>query len=176
MNKELLKKQSEPLENIQNETWLDKMQRKSKSVRTRVVAKTSLKTFDFFCKSQGMERHSDPNVTYGYIPKMIEEYQKWYNPKPRTDILVRPDIRSICNSLDSFVGFMGEDHDDIYYSENAPFKKKSSKTTEMYFGFIKTYLRVVHDVKISSEDIGDYVTFPRVAKEPRKPLSLKRVK
>ena len=176
MNEKLLKKTPEPIENIKDEVWLDKLERKSKSVRTRVVAKTSLKTFDFFCQSQGVERHSDPKVKYGYIPKMVEQYLTWYNPKPDPNFLVRPDIRSICNSLDSFVGFMGEDHDDIHQSENATFKKKSSKTTEMYFGFIKTYLRQVHDVKVSTEDVNDYVTFPRKAKDPRRAVSLKQLK
>ena len=174
MNQTLLK--NTPIENIKDEAWLDKMERKSQSTRTRVVAKTSLKCFDIFCKSQGIERHPDPNVVYGFIPKMVEQYLTWYNPKPDPNFLVRPDIRSICSSLDSFVGFMREDHKDIQQSDNVTFKRKSSKTTEMYFGFIKTYLRQVHDVKISTEDVGDYVTFPRKAKEPRRAVTIKQLK
>ena len=176
MNQKLLKKTPEPIENIKDQAWLDKMERKSESTRTRVVAKTSLKCFDIFCESQGIERHPDSSVVYGFIPKMVEQYLTWYNPKPDPNFLARPDIRSICNSLDSFVGFMREDHDDIHQSENVTFKRKSSKTTEMYFGFIKTYLRQVHDVKISTEDVSDYVTFPRKAKEPRRAVTLKQLK
>jgi integrase len=176
MNEQLLKQRLEPIENIQDQKWLDKVYRKSQSERSRFVAKTSLKCFDIFCQSQGVERHSDPDVTYGYIPKMVEQYLTLYNPKPNPNVLVRPDIRSICNSLDSFVGFMGENHDEIQLSENATFKKKSSKTTELYFGFVKTYLRQVHDVRVSTEDVGDYVTLPRKPKEPRKPVSLKQLK
>jgi len=37
--------------------WLDKIHRKSKADRSRTVAEISLKTFDRFCKDQGMERH-----------------------------------------------------------------------------------------------------------------------
>jgi|FLOH01.1.fsa_nt_gi hypothetical protein len=136
MNQKLLKKTPEPIENIKDEAWLDKMERKSESSRTRVVAITSLKYFDIFYESQGVERHLDPSVVYGFIPKMIEQYLLWYNPKPNPNFLLRSDIRSICNSLDSFVGFMREDHKDIQQSENVTFKRKSSKTTEMYFGFI----------------------------------------
>ena len=73
--------------NQQDEAWLDKMYRSAKSNRTRVVAKTTLKVFDLFCKDQGMEKHSDPDVEFAYIPKMVEQYLKWYNPKPNPEVL-----------------------------------------------------------------------------------------
>jgi hypothetical protein len=49
--------------NQENENWLKKVERKSKSKRTRIVANTSLKTFDMFCESMGIEKHSDPGLT-----------------------------------------------------------------------------------------------------------------
>ena len=36
--------------------WLNKLERKSNSARTRIAAKASLKTFDQFCKNQGVSR------------------------------------------------------------------------------------------------------------------------
>ena len=86
--------------------WLDKIYRKSKAYRSRTVAQTSLKAFDTFCESQGMEKHPDLGVKYAYMPKIIEQYLKWYNPKPNPEILVRADMDSICKSLDNFVGFL----------------------------------------------------------------------
>ena len=162
--------------NQQDEAWLDKMYRSAKSNRTRVVAKTTLKVFDLFCKDQGMEKHSDPDVEFAYIPKMVEQYLKWYNPKPNPEVLVRPEIEKICGSLDRFVGFMDEDRPDIIVRYEATFKKKSPKTIAVYFGFLKSYLRIVHGLKLSTDDIKDFVTFPKEIKYQRQSLTLKQLK
>jgi integrase len=164
------------IENQENDEWLDKMYRSSKSNRTKVVAQTTLKVFDLFCKDQGMERHQDPDLEYGYIPKMIEQYLIWFNPKPNPEVLVRPEIEKIGKSLDRFVGFMDEDREDILISKNATFKKKSPKTIAVYFGFLKSYLRYVHSVKLSTDDIKDFVTFPKEIKYQRQALTLKQLK
>jgi len=162
--------------------WLDKIHRKSKADRSRTVAEISLKTFDRFCKDQGIERHPDKEVTYAYVPKMIEQFQIWYNPKPDPQKYVRPDINSICSVLDSFVGFMDESHEDIIISVNKKtgnetiLKKKSPKTIQLYFSWIKLYLRSVHGIKISSEDVRDLITFPNQAKYQREALTLKQLK
>jgi integrase len=160
--------------NKADEEWLDKMYRQAKSDRTRAVARTSLKSFDLFCQDQGMEKQD--GVIFGYIPKMAEQFKIWYNPKPNPEVLVRPDIDSICKTLDNFVGFMDMTRDDIQVSENSTFKRKSPKTIGLYFGFIKSYLRYVHGIKISTEDIKDFVTFPNKEREARKPLTLKQLK
>jgi len=75
------------------------MESKSESSRTRTVAKTSLKTFDMFCEKQGHTRD-----------EVIGQYQIWFNLKPNPDEFVRPDIESICQSLDKFVRFLGKEH------------------------------------------------------------------
>jgi len=142
------------------ENWLDKVSRNSP--RTRIVAKTTLKTFDFFCEDQDCTRN-----------ELIKQYQTWYNPKPKPDELVRPDIQSICLSLDKYVDFLGKKHE---FSDGRICKKKSDKTTKMYFSFIKSYLKICHRIRLSNEDIKDYVTFPKERKEPRIPLSLKQLK
>ena len=179
MNNKLL--ESHPI-NKANNHWLDKLYRKSKADRTRTVAEISLKTFDLFCMEQGMERHPDSEVKYAYIPKMIERYKIWYNPKPNPEVLVRPDIDSICRSLDNFVGFMDNSHEDIIISTNQKtgnqtiLKKKSPKTIQLYFSWIKLYLRSVHWIKIASEDVKDLITFPNQPKYQREALTLKQLK
>ncbi len=177
----LARQKANPL-NKANNDWLDKVYRKSKSERSKSVAKISLKCFDLFCKDQGMDRHTDPDVQFGYIPKMIEQFNAWYNPKPNPEILVRADIDSICKTLDLFVAFMDEDREDIVLSVNVKkgtettFKKKSHSTIKNYFGFTKSYIRQVHGIKISSEDINDFVTFPEELKYQREALTLKQLK
>jgi len=140
--------------------WLDKISRNSP--RTRITAKTALKTFDFFCEDQNCTRD-----------ELIKQYQIWYNPKPKPDELVRPDIQSICLSLDKYVDFLGKKHE---FSDERICKKKSDKTTKIYFSFVKSYLKICHRIRLSNEDIKDYMTFPKERKEPRISLSLKQLK
>ena len=146
-----------------------------------MVAEVALKTFDLFCKEQGMKR-ADKDVIYGYIPRMVEQFKAWYNPKLDPQKYVRPDINSICKVLDRFVGFMDEGHEDIIISENKQtgntthFKKKSPKTTQLYFSWVKMYLRTVHDIRISSEDVKELVAFPNQVKYQREALTLKQLK
>jgi len=138
--------------------WLEQVFRKSESERSANVARVSLKMFDFFCQNEGLIE-----------PKMIERYQA---------LAKEGDIRSICLSLDKFVQFLNQDHDDIELNSigKRKFKKKSFKTIENYFSFIKSYLRKCHGVKLTSEDIKDYVTFPRRRKEQRRAIPLNAIK
>lgn len=140
--------------------WLEQVFRKSESERSANVARASLNMFDLFCQNEGLTEL-----------QMIERYQA---------LAKEGDIRSICLSLDKFVQFLNQDHDEIELKSigksKRKCKKKSFKTIENYFGFIKAYLRKCHGVKLSSEDIKDYVTFPRRRKEPRQAISLKAVK
>jgi len=138
--------------------WFEQVFRKSESLRTANVARASLRMFELFCKSEGLTE-----------PQIIERYQA---------LAKEGDIRSICLSLDKFVQFLNQDRDDILLNSigNRTFKKKSFKTIENYFGFIKSYLRKCHGVKLTNEDIKDYVTFPRRRKEPRRAIPLKDIK
>ena len=81
------------------EDWLNKLERKFNSSRTRITAKVSLNTFDLFCKNQWTSRD-----------ELIQQCLIWFNPKPNPDQIVRPDIESICPSLDGFVDFMIKEH------------------------------------------------------------------
>jgi len=149
-------------ERFSEEDWLDRMYRKSESNGTRNCAKTSLMIFDYFCQNQvGLNSRS--------TSQMIERYQNWINQD-------KPDIRSICMSLDKLVSFMGKDHDEIMINLNATFKAKQPKTIKLYFGFVKSYLRICHGIKLTTEDIQDYVQFPKQRKELRRPISLETLK
>ena len=141
--------------------WLNKLERKSNSSRTRITAEMSLKTFDLFCKNQGVSRD-----------ELTNQYHNWFNPKPKLGEIVRPDIESICLSLDRFVDFMTKDQT----IDGKLCKKKSFKTIHVYFGFVKSYLRICHKIKITVEDVKDYITFPTQRRDPRIPLELKQLK
>jgi integrase len=147
-------------ERYSDQDWLERMFRKSESTRTRRLAETSLKSFELFCNYQGITKQ-----------QMIEKFQEWFNQP-------KPDVRSICLSLDKFVKFLDSDNDQVKLDSitGLKFKRKSAKTIRAYFSFVKSYLRICHDVKISSEDIKDYVQFPKTRKEPRKPISLEQLK
>lgn len=149
-------------EKFSDKEWLDRMFRKSESNGTRCCAKTSLNAFDYFCQKQlGLNGQS--------MPQMIKKYQYWFNQD-------KSDIRSICMSLDKFVNFLNKDHDDIVVNTNATFKAKQPKTIKLYFGFVKSYLRICHGIKLTTEDIQDYVQFPKQRKEPRQPISIETLK
>lgn len=143
-------------ETVTDSDWLERMFRKSESDRTQTVAFTSLKLFDYFCQSQRVSKE-----------EMIKKYQDWFEQ-------TKPDIRSICMSLDKFVQFMNKDQNKSLMG--AASKKKSPKSIRLYFGFIKSYLRIAHGVRLSVEDIQDYIQFPKPRKEQRRPLSLKQLR
>ncbi len=139
--------------------WFDKMFRKSESYRTEKTARVSLRMFERFCKYEGLTE-----------PQMIEIYQAYVKNN---------DVRSICLSLDKFIQFLGQDHNEITLNPDLiplPYKKKSPKTIKTYFSFVKSYLRICHAVRVSTEDIKDYVTLPKLRKEPRKAISIKTLK
>jgi len=88
----------------------------------------------------------------------------------------KPDIQGICVSLDKFVSFMSVDHEDIISGKGGIFKAKAPKTMQNYFGFVKNYLRICHGIRISNEDIKDFVQFPKQRKQLREPVSLENLK
>ena len=159
------------VEQFSEQDWLDGLYSSSESERTIIVAKTSLKTFDQFCTNQGVTRM-----------EMIERYQKWFKPDRIDGERPDPDIQSICQSLGKFVQFMNKDHEDIVFAyskrlkRDITFKRKSPKTIKLYFSFIKGYLRKCHKIKLNTEEISDYVKFPKTLKDPRKPISLEQLK
>ena len=120
-------------EKLSDEYWLDKLFRKSESIRTLNVARTSLSTFDFFYQNEVGLNGKSKEV-------MIQKYHDWMNQD-------KPDVRSVCMSLVKFVNFMTKDHDDVYVYTYSTFKAKASKTIKLYFRFVKSYLRICHGIK-----------------------------
>jgi integrase len=157
-------------EQYSEEDWLDDLYNSSESSRTVKVAVTSLKTFDYFCQSQGLRRE-----------EMITRYQNWFKPEKIDGERPDADIESVCLSLSKFNKFMNESHENII--TNVPkrgkcptLRKKSPKTIRLYFGLVKSYLRKCHGVRLTIDDVKDYVTFPKQRKEQRQPISLEQLK
>jgi integrase len=152
----------EESEEFSDEEWLDRLYDKSESINTRNTARVALKTFDQFCQKQ-------IDLNGKSMETMITKYQAWNDQD-------KPDTRSICLSLSKFVNFMSKDPDDIYVYIYSTFKAKTSKTIRLYFGFVKSYLRVCHGVKVTHEDVKDFIPFPKDRKDARKPISLETIK
>lgn len=90
--------------------WIKRMYRKSESIRTESVAKTSLRMFELFCLYDGLNKD-----------ELIKEYVRLFNQ-------TKPDVRSICLSLDKFVMFLDQEHKPLpgYKAHNPnTFKRKA---------------------------------------------------
>jgi integrase len=152
-----------------DEEFFERVFSKSESVRSVNTTKTALQSFDHYCQHElGLNGQS--------MNQMISQYQEWLKPEKVDGERPEPDTQKVCISLEKFIRFCQKNHDEIVINTNATFKAKSPVTIKTYFGMVKTYLRIVHGVKITTEDIKDYVIFPKVRKEARKPISLDTLK
>jgi len=158
----------EPIQVYTKDDWLNRMYRKSESEGTMLQGKTSLNCFLDFCTYQ--------NKTEKQVINELQMLAKTKN------------ARNLGLALDRFVQFMNEAHPEITRIDplqevrrtkdptlperKIGFKRKGAKTIKSYFGFVKSYLRLCHDVRISSEDVKDYIAFPKIRKEPRKPITI----
>ena len=136
--------------------------------------------FDQFCQNEtGLNGKSKDTA--------IEQYRLWFKPKKEKDedgdkYYPEPNIQAIFLSLKKFVKFMQEDHKDIVFWTNPKtgydhtFKKKSLVTIKLYFGFVKTYLRIVHSIKLTNEDIKDFRMLEKPPKEARQPIPFELIK
>lgn len=154
------------------EDWIADLIKSAGNDRSVNSVKVSLKTFDIFCKTQGLTRD-----------EMAQEYRELLKPtKDDQGDYVEPDTRTVCLSLNKFVSFMCEDHDEIITSVHPmtnyvrTFKAKAPKTVKQYFGFVKTYLRRCQNVRISLENVRDYIIFPKIRKITRQPILLSQLK
>tara|TARA_B100000676_G_scaffold283739_1_gene310745 strand:- start:2741 stop:3865 length:1125 start_codon:yes stop_codon:yes gene_type:complete len=140
--------------------WIESLYRKSESERTVEVARASLKILDYYCQVRGITRAE-------FIEKLKENMSE--NP---------PNVRVVCLTLNRIVAFMTKDQEipERKDEEARKFRKKSPKSVKVYFGFIKTFLRIVHGIKITNEDVKDYIQFPKIRKEPRRALPLEVLK
>jgi len=157
-------------ESYTEEDWYSDLFKSAESVGVVRVAKIALKSFDVFCQSQGISRQ-----------EKINDYIKLLKPsKNDNGEYIEPDSRSVCLSLNKYVTFLGETHDEIVTSTTnnsiRTFKAKSPKTIRLYFSLVKSYLKKCHGVRVSIEDIKDYVVFPKKRKVARQPLTLDQLK
>ena len=90
-----MEKLSMSLQVYTEKDWIKRMYRKSESIRTENVAKTSLRMFELFCLYDGLNKD-----------ELIKEYVKLFNQ-------TKPDVRSICLSLDKFVQYLDQEHDPL---------------------------------------------------------------
>lgn len=101
--------------------------------------------------------------------KIIQQYSDWFEQD-------KADIQSICTSLTKFVDFCTEEHPDIKVTRHATFKAKKGSTIKGYFQFVKQYLRKCHGIRITSDDVADFIDFPKDEKQEREPLEIETIK
>ena len=138
--------------------WLDRLYRKANSERTVNVANSSLRNFDYFIEDQGMTRS-----------QVIKELQEMMKETP-------PNVRAVCLFLDKWVAWMTKDHLNIARHNNVRFKAKAPRTIDNYFVFIKSYLRIVCGIRLTIDDVRDYIQFPTERKQARKAIPLSILK
>jgi integrase len=101
--------------------------------------------------------------------QVIESYQQWFTQNP-------PDIQSICTSLQKWIRFCHTDHPEIIHHQQMKWKAKKGSTVKNYFATIKDYLRKCHGVRITTDDVKDYIKFPKDGKQLPEPLELEHIK
>ena len=184
--------------------WLKGIFKKSNSHNSLNHAETALRLFDIWCKEKLEIPNPDlDDLTLKYTKMMVnssgKEYHRidkeWSNAikerfapiyaKARKEVIMqysawfeadKPDIQSICTSLNKFVTFCGEDHPEVMASRRATWKAKKSSSIRGYFSTLKEYLRKCHGIRITSEDVKDFIDFSKEAKEPRAPIELATIK
>jgi len=162
----------ESLQSFSKEDWLEKLYRKSESEGSKAQGQSSLNCFIEFCEHNKKTEE-----------QIINEYK----------ILSKSDSpRHLGLALDRFVQFMTEDHEEIKRLDELQevrrrkdpllskkwitFKKKNPKTVKNIFGFVKSYLRQCHDIRISNEDVKDFITFPKAIRVPKQPVTIEILK
>ena len=132
--------------------------------------------------------NKDSNTQYISTDIEILGVDGFFSDKEKDDLIKQlqiwskeGDVRSVCLSLNKFIRFLNKDRDEIILNEKGvpfKFKKKNAKTIRTYFSFVKTYLRICHAVKITNDDVRDYMksAFPKIRKEPRKAIPIKVLK
>ena len=146
------------MQEFTEQDWLDRLYRKANSERTVNVATSSLRVFDYFIEDQNMTRD-----------QVIKELQGMMKESP-------PNVRGVCLFLDKWVAWMTKDHPDMIRHHNVKFKAKAPRTIDNYFVFIKSYLRIVCGIRLTIDDVRDYIQFPTERKTARRAIPLATLK
>ena len=186
------------------EDWLEDILTNSNSKASLKSAETALRTFDIFCKVKvGLD---DPDITDLNIEKAqklkqhaltsMERYsidkEYWSQLKARRDDVYRiareqviqqyqswfesGDVQSICTSIQSWIRFCSQDHPEVNQHRHMTWKAKKSISIKSYWATIKDFLRICHGVRITSDDVKDYLKFPKDTKQHPEPLELEHIK
>ena len=184
--------------------WLEDIFTRSNSNASKNTAETALVCFGIFCKTKvGLP---DPDISDLEIERAekikqnklslheryVVEREFWasvrarrykINNEARSQILEKyqqwfeaGDIQSICTSLQNFVRFCSQDHPEIIHVKKQSWKAKKSRSIKGYFGYVKSFLRNCHGVRITSEDVKDFIKFPKDGKQLPEPLELEHIK
>ena len=184
--------------------WLEDIFTHSNSNASKKTAETALVCFGIFCKTKvGLP---DPDISdleieraekikqngLSYHERYAIEREFWANVKARrtkvnnearSQILEKyqqwfeaGDIQSICTSLQNFVRFCSQDHPEIIHVKKQSWKAKKARSIKAYFGYVKSFLRICHGVRITTEDVKDFIRFPKDGKTQPEPLELENIK
>ena len=188
------------------EDWLDDIFIQSNSKASLKTAKTALVSFGIFCKTKvglpdpdisdleterveqlkqkgtPLSKHERYAIEREFWAKVRERRTKVCN-EARSQILEKyqqwfeaGDIQSICTSLQGFVRFCSQDHQDVIQNKSKPWKAKKARTIKGYFGTVRDFLRNCYGVRITTEDVKDYIKFPKNGKQRPEPLTLENIK
>jgi len=183
--------------------WLEDIFYKSNSQATLINSKTALKTFDLFCqKKLGIENPDEEKLAVEFRKKnnlkagcglrkypafsafvneifdkihrearkeVVEQYREWFEQP-------KPDVQSICTSIQKWIRFCIHDHEDVRISTNKTWKAKKPSSVRQYFSILKDYLRKCEGIRLTLEDVKDYIKFPKHLKQLREPTSLEIIK
>ena len=136
---------------ITRKEFYEKLSRKSGSEATPANAQTALNNFELYCQ------HEYKKSIEEVIDELIK-YEKQDGNQNRALI-----------SIDRFCKFLQEEHPDILVTRNPkskkkPFQVKMPSTIQTYIPYVLRFLRM-RGLKISREDIRDFVTMPQIIEE-----------
>jgi integrase len=200
MNKESTLKK----EYLSEKEWHEKNFSISHSHNTKDRGIIALKVFDTWCKekleipdpdvtdleleyrkkAQGLNGLAKRTVLDELESKIKERYAKIY-ADARIQLIKqltawyeqdKQDIQSICTSLEKFVTFCSEDHPEVRATRYSSFKAKKGSTIRGYFSSVKAYLRKCHGIRLSTDDVKDFISFPKDLKQAREPIEMESLK
>ena len=187
------------------EDWLEGILQTSNSKNSLKKAVTALKAFDVFCKHRleypdpdisdlEIQHAEDRKLANTWQEKrkvdadfwksvkarratvlaqarkeIIGQYTQWFEQNP-------PDVQSICTSLQKFVRLCSQNHPEIIHSKKMTWKAKKAGTIRGHLSSIKDYLRTCHGIRLTNEDLKDYIKFPKDGKQLREPMELGTIK
>ena len=99
--------------------------------------------------------------------QVLQQYQLWFEAS---------DVQSICTSLQSWVRFCSQNHPEVIHYRAMKWKAKKSRSVKSYFASLKDWLRICHGVRITTDDVKDYLKFPKDTKQLPEPLELEHIK